>query len=49
MKKYVVTGAGQGIGFEIEEFKGVVEGHRDGHGFVVRDDGTLARRQHDGY
>ena len=23
----------------LEEFKGVVEGHRDGHGFVVRDDG----------
>ena len=23
----------------LEEFKGVVEGHRDGHGFVMRDDG----------
>ena len=23
----------------LEEFKGVVEGHRDGHGFVLRDDG----------
>jgi len=23
----------------LEEFKGVVEGHRDGHGFVIRDDG----------
>ena len=23
----------------LEEFTGVVEGHRDGHGFVIRDDG----------
>ena len=23
----------------LEEFKGTVEGHRDGHGFVLRDDG----------
>jgi ribonuclease R len=25
----------------LEEFKGVVEGHRDGHGFVMRDDGQV--------
>ncbi|MFM7800609.1 MAG: ribonuclease R, partial [Limnohabitans sp.] len=26
----------------LEEFKGVVEGHRDGHGFVIRDDGQIS-------
>ena len=25
----------------LEEFKGIVEGHRDGHGFVIRDDGQV--------